>query len=93
MDEASPVDTMLSYTNASKDCCMPQDLKPCPFCGAGETRMSESTYWTGGKPVVISVRVMHWCPRAEGQPQSLIQIAGRDAESAKAAWNARSMIF
>lgn len=64
-------------------------LAPCPFCGAGETRIDETTHWTGMRSVVVSARVMHWCPRKEGQPQSLIQIAGRDAGSAAAAWNER----
>jgi hypothetical protein len=55
---------------------MPHGLKPCPFCGAGETTVQEFTYRSGFKTVVISARVKHWCPREEGQPQSFLRVAG-----------------
>ncbi|TJY57411.1 hypothetical protein E4T66_18565 [Sinimarinibacterium sp. CAU 1509] len=65
-------------------------LAPCPWCGAGETQLEEKTHWTGMRSVVLSARVMHWCPRKDGQPQSVIQIAGRDAATAAAAWNSHT---
>lgn len=65
-------------------------LAACPFCGAGTTRLDESTHWTGVRSVVVAARVMHWCARIQGHPQSLIQIAGRDAAAAAAAWNTRA---
>jgi len=44
------------------------DLKPCPFCGAGETGIVENgRMWTGmryGDPVSVSVR--HFCPPTPG---------------------------
>lgn len=67
-------------------------LLPCPFCGAGETEITENgKTWTGMKysaPVSVSVR--HWCERIEGQPSRMIERIGRDTESAIAAWNMRS---
>lgn len=69
---------------------MSDELEPCPFCRAGETRISESKFWTGMRNEVISVRVQHWCPRVEGQPQSVIDIAGRDRDSAIRHWNTRA---
>ena len=39
-------------------------LKPCPFCGAGETQLRPNgRVWAGtkwGEPT--SVSVYHWCP-------------------------------
>ena len=66
------------------------DLLPCPFCGAGETRFHESTHWTGLSQSVISVRIHHWCPREEGQPSSHMEIAGRTRADAIAKWNTRA---
>jgi len=65
------------------------DLKPCPFCAAGETRIEESKHWTGMRSVVISATVMHWCPRPDGQPQSMLQVKGKTMEDAVARWNER----
>lgn len=65
------------------------DLLPCPFCGAGEFRVEESTHWTGMQSVVLSVTVRHWCPRPEGQPMSHIALAGKTREDAIARWNRR----
>jgi len=64
-------------------------LKPCPFCAAGETQVTESTHWTGMRSVVISARIRHWCPRIEGQPQSYMEIAGKTRDDAVAKWNRR----
>ena len=68
---------------------MNNDLKPCPFCGAGETQVRETLFWTGMRNGIVSVTVMHWCERNEGQPQSHIEIKGRDHASAVDAWNKR----
>lgn len=68
------------------------DLLPCPFCGAGETRFHESTHWTGLSQSVISVRIHHWCPRDEGQPSSHMEIAGRTRADAIAKWNTRAAL-
>jgi hypothetical protein len=66
------------------------ELKPCPFCGAGDTQIKESKMWTGMRNQIISATVMHWCSKDEGQPQSVMQIAGKDRESAIAKWNSRA---
>lgn len=69
------------------------ELKPCPFCGAGETQIEENgAIWLGMKysePVSVSVR--HWCDKIEGQPSRMIERIGRDHESAVAAWNMRAI--
>lgn len=69
---------------------MGEHLEPCPFCGAGETTVVESAYWTGARSEVISVRVRHWCERIEGQPSSLVEIAGRTRSDAINNWNRRA---
>lgn len=69
-------------------------LKPCPFCGAGNTEIRQNgRIWTGMKfsdPVSVSVR--HWCAEVHGQPTRMIERAGRDEESAIAAWNTRAAL-
>lgn len=71
---------------------MTEELKPCPFCGAGETQIREARgTWMGtssGQPV--SVSVFHWCPTIPGQPSRAIERIGRDRESAIKAWNTRA---
>lgn len=69
-----------------------QELKPCPFCGSGETviHVNQGT-WTGrgyGEPVSVEVR--HWCAEEPGQPSRSIVRVGRDEPSAIAAWNRRA---
>lgn len=70
---------------------MSQELKPCPFCGAGETQIKENgRMWLGqcySDPVSVSVR--HWCAPADGQPSRMIERIGRDEASAVSAWNTR----
>ena len=68
------------------------ELLPCPFCGAGITRVvMNGQTWTGTKySDPISVSVVHHCDPIEGQPSRQIERIGRDAESAIAAWNRRA---
>lgn len=68
------------------------DLKPCPFCGAGETQIvPNGQVWTGMKlSLPISVSVRHWCTAIPGQPSRMIERIGRDEASAIAAWNMRT---
>lgn len=67
-------------------------LKPCPFCGAGETQIRENgRVWLGtryGTP--SSVSVWHWCAPVDGQPNRGIERVGRDHASAVDAWNLRA---
>ena len=68
------------------------ELLPCPFCGAGTTRVvMNGQTWTGTKySDPISVSVIHHCDPVEGQPSRLVERVGRDEESAIAAWNRRA---
>lgn len=67
-------------------------LKPCPFCGAGETVIREGgRMWTGQRMSdPISVSVVHWCERVPGQPHRSVERVGRDEPSAIEAWNMRA---
>lgn len=71
---------------------MTEELRPCPFCGAGTTNITENgRVWTGmrwGDPSSVSVR--HWCDPEPGQPSRMIERVGRDDASARAAWNRRA---
>jgi len=67
-------------------------LKPCPFCGAGETHVKESRHWGPiNKPMqIISVSILHWCGRQPGVVHNHLEFRGRDHESALLAWNRRT---
>lgn len=71
---------------------MSQELKPCPFCGAGKTDIHfNGRMWTGqrlSEPISVSIR--HWCEDVPGQPHRMIERVGRDEVSAIAAWNSRA---
>lgn len=74
---------------------MNETLKPCPFCGAGETDIKENLLNRmpdmSGKPSpVISVEVRHWCAKAPGLLRQHITLAGRERADAIAAWNRRA---
>lgn len=66
-------------------------LLPCPFCGKGDTQTAENgRMWLGSKmSEPISISIVHWCEPIEGQPSRRIERAGRDYDSAVAAWNMR----
>lgn len=68
------------------------ELKPCPFCGSGDTQIKENgKIWLGMRfSEPASVSVFHWCPAVPGQPSRAIERVGRDRESAIAAWNRRT---
>ncbi len=72
---------------------MTEELKPCPFCGAGETQIREAKgTWNGrGYSEPVSVSVWHWCQPIPGQPSRGIERIGRDRESAIRAWNTRAI--
>lgn len=68
------------------------ELKPCPFCDGGETRIDERRLspTMQGPGAVISATVKHWCPTPTGQPTGLhVSMHGRDKDAAIAAWNRR----
>jgi hypothetical protein len=70
-------------------------LKPCPFCGGGETTVNENRLnrmpdMGGRQSPIISVEIRHWCQAEPGQPnRNIILRVGRDHASAIAAWNRR----
>ena len=66
-------------------------LRPCPFCGGGETqfRLNGKT-WMGMKwSEPISVSIVHWCEPLPG-PSRMIERIGRDIEQAIERWNMRA---
>lgn len=67
------------------------DLLLCPFCGAGETHISEQHLSPSmkGPGALISVTIRHWCPREPGCVGNLREVRGRDHVSALAQWNKR----
>ena len=70
-------------------------MRPCPFCGAGETRITENRLnrmpdMSGRQSPIISVEITHWCAAVPGQPtRNTITRTGRDMDSAVALWNIR----
>jgi hypothetical protein len=68
------------------------DLKPCPFCGGGETDIRESRLAPrmNGPGAVIAVEVAHWCNRPPGVVAAHFSIRARTREDAVAAWNRRT---
>lgn len=65
-------------------------LKPCPFCGAGETTIDEYRIRTDPPGPVESVRIFHTCPQQAGCRRQHIDIFGDSAASAISQWNARA---
>jgi hypothetical protein len=63
-----------------------EELAPCPFCGAGETRVDENVHWTGMRSVIVNVEVKHWCA---GEGRSFIALTGLNRELAVMRWNTR----
>ena len=83
----------MSNTRLSEDASHPSPtaLKPCPFCGGGETVMSETHLppRMSGPGALITVTVRHWCGPLPGVVGSHTEFRGRDHASAIAAWNRR----
>jgi hypothetical protein len=69
----------------------PEELADCPFCGAGgEYRVTENRLWQGMKyGSLISLQIMHWCPKLPGAVHAMREVRGRDEASAIAQWNRR----
>lgn len=67
------------------------ELKPCPFCGAGETLIHEyKSIWSGMKEqTLISASVQHWCAEFDGMSSRRLEFIGKDKEHAIKRWNTR----
>ena len=68
---------------------MSDQLKPCPFCGSGETYVRTSDYWTGMRNMVLSATVMHHCE--EKPMQNFLQVKGKTVEDEIKKWNTRKL--
>lgn len=71
---------------------MDKRLRPCPFCGGGDTEINEIPLTRGprmdGKPSpIISVEIRHWCKHRDGLSTASIVFRARDRETALATWN------
>lgn len=69
------------------------ELRECPFCGGGETRIDENRLrpTMTGQGSLVSVEIHHWCPASEGQPRRNHMVkVGRDRAFAISAWNRRA---
>ena len=67
------------------------ELKPCPFCGAGETvSEADSKQWLGARYQILSWHVRHWCGKAGDRFTSLLQVRGKTQEEAESKWNTRN---
>lgn len=58
------------------------ELKSCPFCKAGETRITPNQTWTGMRYAVHSYTVRHICVE-----RGSIQITRNTEAEALAVWN------
>lgn len=65
---------------------MTEELKCCPFCGGGETRVDNNHHWTGMRNILVSATLRHWC-EAGG---SMVQFTRKSEELCVAAWNTRA---
>jgi hypothetical protein len=66
-------------------------LKPCPFCGAGESNVEPAgRVWREGAWRHEHWTVMHDCAEAESWPAQTLIIRGTTREQAIARWNQRS---
>ncbi len=71
---------------------MSEELKPCPFCGAGAFDIREHRHapTMDGRPRdPISVELLHWCQASPGVIAAVIHFRARDRASVVAAWNRR----
>ena len=62
------------------------DLKPCRYCGAGETRIEQRNLppKMSGPGAIISVTILHFCKDA----RRTIKVVGSDKPHAVSIWNA-----
>lgn len=63
------------------------ELLPCPFCGAGESRIDHQNMWTGMRNQLVCVHIRHWC---EKPSRSHLCITANTEEEAVAEWNGRA---
>lgn len=61
------------------------ELKPCPFCGAGEMLISPNQNWTGMRYAIHSYTLRHICTE-----RGIINITRNTEAELIAAWNHRT---
>lgn len=60
------------------------ELKPCPFCGAGETFIAPNQNWTGMRYAIHSYTLRHICA-----DRTVITMTRNTEALLVAAWNQR----
>lgn len=65
-----------------------ETLLPCPFCGAGESRIDHQNMWTGMRNQLVCVHIRHWC---EKPSRSHLCITANTEEEAVTEWNTRAL--
>lgn len=63
-------------------------LKPCPFCGGGETQFDQMKYWTGQRSIIVNSTLTHWCQSDESR-KPMISITRSNDDDCIAVWNKR----
>jgi len=78
---------IMSEQGTTKD-----QLKPCPFCGAGETLVEpDSKHWAGMSWNILSWQVRHWCAEpAKGVRGSMVIIRAKTEPEVIDKWNQRA---
>jgi hypothetical protein len=75
----------------------PDDLAPCPFCGAGEYSLEPRHLpprMDGRPSAIVSFTIRHWCEgRAPGVVAASREVRAREKAPAVAEWNRRSTIM
>lgn len=68
---------------------MMTDLKPCPFCGGGETRFDDTQNWTGMRYQHVCTTIRHFCQRPADDEfvQAVITLRGRNKDDCTRRWN------
>jgi hypothetical protein len=64
-----------------------EPLKPCPFCGAGETQIRPSYMWTGMRNQLVCVHIHHWC---EKPARMHLEMTENTEAEVIARWNERA---
>lgn len=64
------------------------ELKPCPFCGGGDTELRPLRVWTGKQNKITSIELMHWCLNQNGV--LTVKFKAKTEEELIHTWNTRA---